>query len=489
MNMWKKVSLHGRIFIILAFLMVITLLGGIVMLWYTYQMEGLFTQIIDKNMAAFETAEALELALVNQKGFVSYYFLDKDPDWLRQLGEYRQIFKEKLNRARALIETEKQRQAIDLIEAQYLQYIRSKDQVIAYYQKGEQEVGSQLHKEVRNYFFNILELCEEYKKLHRQKIEQARKHSNTQARQLRITAVTAMALAFFLGILLVFVLLNHILGPLRKLALEADRSHEANESEDEVKALSRSIHGLMEDVDQTHSELERSREHLLQAEKMAMVGKLAAGVAHSVRNPLTSVSMRLFSLGRTLDLGRDQKEDFDVISEEIRHIDTIVQNFLEFSRPPKLKMQRVNPSEVVDLVLQLLRHRLESYDVGIKVDRMQPLSSIEADPEQLKEVLVNLIENACESMDGGGSIIIHEEEDTREPMGKVVVIRVSDNGSGIPEHIQDKVLQPFFTTKEEGTGLGMSIAVRIIEEHGGNLDFISTEGEGTIFVVTLPVKE
>jgi signal transduction histidine kinase len=152
-------------------------------------------------------------------------------------------------------------------------------------------------------------------------------------------------------------------------------------------------------------------------------------------------------------------------------------------------MQRINPSEVVDLVLQLLRHRLESYDIDIKVERLQSLPAIEADPEQLKEVLINLIENACEAMERGGSIAIREEEDMHQSMGKVVVIRISDSGPGIPEDIQDKIFQPFFSTKEEGTGLGMSIAVRIIEEHGGNLDFISTEGIGTTFAITLPVKE
>ena len=105
----------------------------------------------------------------------------------------------------------------------------------------------------------------------------------------------------------------------------------------------------------------------------------------------------------------------------------------------------------------------------------------------MKEVLVNLIVNACEAMEGGGSIIILEEEGFAEPLERVVVIRLSDNGPGIPESIQDKVLEPFFTTKDEGTGLGLSIATRIIEEHGGWLDLTSEEGKGATFVITLPV--
>ena len=148
---------------------------------------------------------------------------------------------------------------------------------------------------------------------------------------------------------------------------------------------------------------------------MALVGKLAAGMAHSIRNPLTSVKMRLFSLDRTLDLSVTQKEDFDVISEEIRHTDTIVQNFLEFSRPPKLKIQKISPSDVVDMTLRMLKHRLESYDVEIKLDRKHPLPEIQADPEQLKEVLVNLVVNAYEAMERSGTIEIQEAEIETEP--------------------------------------------------------------------------
>ncbi len=118
-------------------------------------------------------------------------------------------------------------------------------------------------------------------------------------------------------------------------------------------------------MDLAQTELTRSQEHLLQSGKWAMVGKLAAGVAHSIRNPLTSVNMRLFSLKRSLAMSPSQKEDFEVISEEIRHLDAIVRNFLEFSRPPKLKMQRVSPSDVVDGAVQLLRYRLESYGVEV----------------------------------------------------------------------------------------------------------------------------
>ncbi len=489
MSIWSQISLRVRIYLILAAIIFITTAGGLVMVWYTYRMEGLLAAITEKNMAAYQEAQDLEIALVNQKGFVSYYYLEGDPDWLRQLGEYRQIFKERLTSAYALAENREQKAALKRIESEYTDYIAVKDRVIDLYKRGEHQIGAEIHQGVRDQFFRILKLCEDYKQLHADKIRQIRLDSNTQAKKLRMIASGAMLVDLFLAMLFVFVIINHILEPIRKLAMEADRKGVDVAPENEIRALSHRVRGLIEDVDQTQSELEKSREHLLQAEKMALVGKLAAGMAHSIRNPFTSVKMRLFSLGRSLELDDNQKEDFDVISEEIRHVDTIVQNFLEFSRPPKLKMQMISPSTVVDSALQLLEHRLKSYEVSIKLKREDPLPAVQADPEQLKEVLVNIVVNACEAMGRGGLITIFEKMERSGESADTAVIRISDDGPGISETILDKVLQPFFTTKEDGTGLGLSIAARIVEEHQGRLDVISREGHGATFIITLPVKE
>jgi len=488
MNMWQKMRLRSRIYVILTSLVLITMAGGIVTVWYTYRMEHLLTAVTEKNIAAFKTAEALEIALVNQKGFVSYYFMEGDPEWLRKLGEFRQIFKERLTSALNMAESEREREALYWIKIEYARYIGIKDRVISYYQEGNREEGTVLHRQVREIFFTVLDFCHKYKEIHEERILQAKSDSRSQATNLRIIAITAVFTGFLLAVLLAFVLGSQILGPVRRLTLEA--SNEGGDHDiagDEVKALSHSVRDLIHNVDSTQSELQKSRESLLQADKLALVGKLAAGMAHSIRNPFTSVKMRLFSLNRSLKLSDTQKEDFDVISEEIRHVDTIVQNFLEFSRPPKLKMQSISPSIIVDQAIALLQHRLKSYDVEVRIERDQYLPEIEADPEQIKEVIVNLVVNACEAMERGGAILIQEQESMTPSKERTAVIQVSDNGPGIQASIKEKVLQPFFTTKEEGTGLGLSIAARIIEEHHGRLDIESNEGGGATVVISLPV--
>jgi signal transduction histidine kinase len=487
---FKLISLRARIFLIVACLVLINLAGGSLTIWLMYRIGVTLGSVIDVNVTALNVAQELETALVMQKGLLTYYFFDGDAAWLDQLGNSREAFEKWLKKARETSFTDRQRDILNEIESKYIRYSHSRDQVIVLYMKGEREAGFKLHREIRSQFFAIRDLCEQYKQEHSERIAQARTQIRSQVWLLNVMALVAMPSVLLLGAMLVYVLIKQVLGPVRQLAVGGvDPERRGIPMVDEVKALSRRVHSLMEDVDHTQSELQLSREHLLQSEKLAMVGKLAAGVAHTIRNPLTSVKMRLFSMERTLDLTPTQKDDFEVISEEIRHIDTIVRNFLEFSRPPKLKIQKVSPSDVVDMALQLMRHRLESYGVGVELYRQRALSRIEADPELLKEVLVNLIVNACEAMGDGGVIKIREEEGFTDPLGHVVVIRLSDNGPGIPESIREKVFQPFFSTKEEGTGLGLSIAARIIEDHKGCLNVKSREGKGTTFTITLPCKE
>jgi signal transduction histidine kinase len=486
--MRKPWKLKTRLFFVVAALMVLTLIGGIVMIAYTVQMEHIVSDITERDLTAFEIAEGMESALAMQKGFVAYYFMDRNPQWLQQLGEYRQVFREKLAEAKTVATDTRLLKDIESIESEYNRYIQNKDQVIALYKSGESEPGQKLHQEVRQQFFRILDGCQRFKDVYRSKVYERKLAVHEQALRLRIMTVLAILLGGLLAMALVWLMMDQVFKPVVKLTRELGGIDSSRGKGDEIRALSEGVRGLIEDADQTYHELKRSRETLLQAEKMALVGKLAAGMAHSLRNPFTSVKMRLFSLGRSLKLAETQQEDFDVISEEIQHIDTIVQNFLEFSRPPKLRMTRVSPSSVVDLVIRLLGHRLNSYDVTVEIRRKAMLPEIEADPEQLKEVLVNLVVNACEAMKRGGHITIEEREDSHPQMGRAVELRISDTGPGIPEEIREKVFQPFFTTKEEGTGLGLSIAARIVQEHGGELSVESLEGQGAVFVMRFPVK-
>ncbi|MEJ2716787.1 MAG: ATP-binding protein [Deltaproteobacteria bacterium] len=458
-------------------------------IWHTYMMERFFTSVVTSDLQALQVSQELMNSAVTQKGYLTYFFQDGDPKWLKELDKLEHSFEIWLKKARGWAKGQKERAILNEIDAQYIRIVFRRNRVIALYKQGQKEEGSKLQQKLRLQFFHIIDLCRQFVRGHEERIDQARKANKEMAWKVSVIAGAALLGVVVLGTILAYTLVTDVLRPIRRLAASTDASEAGGAMDDEVKALGMRFQKLMKDVDQTKSKLEWSREHLQLAEKWALVGKLAAGVAHSIRNPLTSVKMRLFSMERSLALSATQKEDFEVISEEIRHIDTIVNNFLEFARPPKLKMRSASPSDAVDLAVQLLRHRLDSYNAKVEVIRDGRLPEIEADPEQLKEVLVNLMVNACEAMVNGGTIQIQEEKSSSDTLGPVVVIKVSDDGPGIPESEQTRVFQPFFSTKEEGTGLGLSIATRIVEEHRGWLDLESTEGKGATFVITLPAGE
>ena len=499
MMVWPRISLRSRILVIVAALTLLSVGGGLASLWFNYQMNKLFRSMVDQDLAALEAAEELNTALVMQKGYLTYFFLDGDPIWLSELDQRDQDFKGWLSRAHQLTSDPAERELLGRIESDYLSLAILRGRVIDYYQSGRKEEGYRLHQQVRRDYFEIRELAADYRNAHHQRIDAARRVISDRTALLSKLSLAAMAAAVFLGGLLAFVLIRQVLGPIRRLAIKADPVRVAANQLNEVQALRHGVQHLIEDVDETKTQLELSREHLIQAAKLASVGRLAAGVAHSIRNPLTSVKMRLFSLERSLQLSNTHQEDFEVISEEIRHIDSIVRNFLEFSRRPKLRLQRGSPSDIVDAALGLLEQRLQSFGVEVQIERQARLPEMEADPEQLREVLVNLIVNAGEALaahradspdPGGppGRIIVTETEASIPPFGRTVVLKVRDNGPGVSSEVQDQVFHPFFTTKDEGTGLGLSIALRIVEEHGGRLDIESEPGVGTAFIITLPLE-
>jgi signal transduction histidine kinase len=443
--------------------------------------------MVEKDVRILGVAEELEAELAKRKGYLSYFFIDGDPHWLDNLAERRQAFSDILSEARRLAGPGVEKEILDSIVEENSRYIESKDRVIELYQTGRREDGAALHRELRTQFLRILRLSADFKKDRKHAIRERLEEERSRASRHRLIAGTSMSISLVLASLLAFVLVSQILNPIRKLAA-ADEAESADTG-NEVAQLSSRVHGLLSDVDSTRDELERSRAQLVQSEKMAVMGKLAADMAHSIRNPMTSIKMRLFSLQRNLELPDAQKDDLEVVAEEMRRLDNIVGNFLEFSRPPKLQLRQVNVSEIVDTTLQLLDRRLERGGIQVQRRRRDDLPAIQADPELLKEVMVNLVVNACEAMVDGGKLVITEEEATAESMGRAVMVRFADTGPGFPEEVLDKVMDPFFSTKEDGTGLGLSIANRIIEEHGGRLDIRPDEVGGATITITVPAEE
>ncbi len=234
-----------------------------------------------------------------------------------------------------------------------------------------------------------------------------------------------------------------------------------------------------------------SRALLERQEKLASLGTLAAGVAHEVRNPLTAINVRVHGLKKALAPGSSEHEDVTVIDEEIRRLDRIVRDFLDFARPSEPRFVTLAIPSLFERVRNLLAPQWTKAGIEFTVEPA-PLAWIRADPQQMEQVLINLVQNAADSIEHQGTIILRARLQAARVLGRgfpAVILQVADTGRGIPPEIQKRIFDPFFTTREGGTGLGLAIAAGIVQKHGGVLQFQSQVGRGTTFSLILPRVE
>jgi signal transduction histidine kinase len=228
-------------------------------------------------------------------------------------------------------------------------------------------------------------------------------------------------------------------------------------------------------------QLTKSQAIIVRQEKLASLGALAAGVAHEIRNPLTAIKFRLYSLKKSLPVGMADNEDAVVIGDEISRLERIVKDFLQFARPSEPELITIPTHRILQEVHDLLKPQLKKASIELKLETSESVW-VRADTQQIKQVLINLIQNSADSIGHNGTITLR----ARNGADAFAVMEVIDNGKGIPSDVQQRLFDPFFTTKEGGTGLGLPIAARIVEKHGGELRYQTQLNHGTTFSIVLP---
>ncbi|MEM1506166.1 EAL domain-containing protein [Domibacillus sp. 8LH] len=226
------------------------------------------------------------------------------------------------------------------------------------------------------------------------------------------------------------------------------------------------------------TEKRKAEELLLKSEKLTVVGELAAGVAHEIRNPLTSIK----GFVQLLQQGMIKEEFFKVIMEEFDRVECIIKEFLTLAKPQEIQLRKININKVLEDVETLLRSEAHLQNVQILHETKQFIPSFMCDPNQIKQVFINLLKNSIEAMPDGG--IVHIQSSIEGPN---VLITITDNGMGIKEERIQKLGEPFYSNKEKGTGLGLMLCFRIIRQHKGTIVFKSKENEGTTVEVRLPL--
>lgn len=251
-------------------------------------------------------------------------------------------------------------------------------------------------------------------------------------------------------------------------------------------------------VGATERELERTGarlQHTLQAaarsEHLAAMGRLASGVAHEVRTPLTSLKLYLQSVQEDFTVSPEHAEDYDVAMRQVDRIEKTIDHFLRFARPQAPVMAAVDLKRLVDDAVLIVRPRANQQGVAVAVDVAPGLPAVTGDARQLGEALVNLLVNALEEMPGGGRLAVGArwEPAAGRPGAARVALEVADTGPGVREPDLEKIFEPFFTTKASGSGLGLSIVRATVERHGGAVRVRTGPGAGTAFTMLLPPAE
>jgi two-component system, NtrC family, sensor kinase len=329
---------------------------------------------------------------------------------------------------------------------------------------------------------------------------------------LRNTLITFLSIALCGIVLIIFVavrMAKQISSPLKRIEdiankiADGDYHHEITvNAPREIEHLAASINQMAKELDKEKHELEewgnkleikvveRTEEikkihaQLFRSEKLASLGKLAAGVAHEINNPLTGILTNSSLLLDDLEVNDSRRDDVEVIVKETIRCREIVKRLLDFARQTKPQKHLININNIIDNIILLVRNQTSFRNIQIQRNLSENIPEIMADKDQIQQVFINIIINASEAMSKGGNLTITT---SLSSTGEVILVTFKDSGPGIPEEIKEKIFDPFFTTKEQGTGLGLSISYGIIEQHGGDINLESSTDQGTTFTIQLPI--
>jgi two-component system sensor histidine kinase HydH len=249
--------------------------------------------------------------------------------------------------------------------------------------------------------------------------------------------------------------------------------------------LHQQMQGVIEEIERVVERLQQREREVLRAEQLAAVGQVAAGVAHELRNPLTSVKMLVQTgLEGTPPVGLPP-DDLAIIEHEVRRMEACIQTFLDFARPPHAEPRRTDLLGVVRRAVALVDGRARRQKVRCVVDLPPGPIEREIDANQIQQVLVNLLLNALDALPQGGTVRL----EVRAAADAEVEVRVRDDGPGIAPEVQKRLFEPFLSTKETGLGLGLSICRRLVEAHGGAIHGANSPEGGAVFTFTLPAGD
>ena len=321
-------------------------------------------------------------------------------------------------------------------------------------------------------------------------LEETRK----EMRETRLMLLLIGSVGLLIGILGALLLAKRITGPLKKLVeatVKISKGHFSQRinitSQDEIGNLARSFNKMSRQLLQARKKEEVANQKLIQAEKLASIGRISAGIAHEIRNPLTSVKLNIQKLVLSDNLDEVEKEHLNISQEGIKYMEKSIRDLLDFTRASELELARFSIEQILEESVKTLADSLALKKVTLKRNFQDELPQVLVDGDKLRQVFLNILRNAYEAVDEEGEITISLSL-LKERSRKIIKVVISDNGCGIPDKERDVIFELFYTTKTTGIGLGLAIARKIIEQHNGSIQLSENAKKGTSFEILIPVE-
>jgi signal transduction histidine kinase len=446
----NRVTIRIAVLVLVIGLSAVLIFQTAVRTWHDVsELGGRLTRV---QLESFRIADHIQRQVLELSNHVLQYAVEGDQEDLDQFRKGTHELDGWLDEQIPKLRTAKEKEVLNKLNIAFDQYVKLAERL-----EPSGEAGASPKEalrglsELEGHSEKILNLGYELAEAHRASLDLFLSQSKTGLAYLRNVLLVSLCLLLSFGTTLAVVVYREMIAPLRLKLVES-------------QAL-----------------LERQ-------EKLVSLGMLAAGVAHEIRNPLTAIKACLFLQQKRFKPGSAEFADVELVGREISRLEKIVKDFLQFARPAEPEFTEAEAVDLLGEVQLLLGPQLQKQNIRLEVEN-ESAACVRVDRQQIKQVLINLVQNSAESIKENGTISLGVREGMKRwnnRQTEAVVLEVADTGSGILPEVEKRLFDPFFTTKESGTGLGLSIAARIVEKHGGALEYRTEVNRGTVFGIVLP---